>query len=106
MPDEQLQFPFPSLDFPGRTILTVAEIAQKLHVSDQQVLNLAEEGAFAGLDLKGLRATKRCLRIPIESYRNFILSRMSGEHRNEFLRALPRGVLRDLHREIGDWLRA
>lgn len=103
---EQLQFPFPSLDFPGRTTITVGEIARRLGVSDQTILNLADEGAFPGVDLKGKRATKRCLRFPIECYRNFLLERMTGEHRNELLRMLPKAALRELHREIGEWLRA
>jgi predicted DNA-binding transcriptional regulator AlpA len=105
MPAEQLQFPFPSLDFPGRSTLSAFEVAEKLGVSDQHILNLAEEGSFPGLELKGAKATKRALRIPIESYREFIVSRMTGPARNGLLRQLPRAALRDLHREIGEWLR-
>lgn len=105
MPAEQLQFPFPSLDFPGRTMLTVSEIAERLGISDRHVLNLAEDGSFPGLDFKGAKATKRALRIPIENYRDFIVSRMTGPQRSAFLRQLPRAALRDLHREIGEWLR-
>ncbi len=102
---EQLQFPFPSLDFPGRTALTISEIAERLGISDQHVLNLADDGSFPGLELKGAKASKRSLRIPIENYRDFIVSRMTGPARNQFLRVLPRAALRDLHREIGEWLR-
>ncbi len=103
---EQLQFPFPSLDFPGRTTLTVNEVAERLGVTDRHLMNLAEDGSFPGIDLKGAKATKRTLRIPIENYRDFIVSRMTGPERASFLRTLPRAALRDLHREIGEWLRA
>lgn len=103
---EQLQFPFPSLDFPGRTTLTVTEMARRLGVSDQTILNLADEGEIPGVDLKGKHATRRCLRVPIESWRNFVLSRLTGPMQRDFLRALPKATLRELHREIGEWLRA
>jgi hypothetical protein len=75
-------------------------------VSGRHILNLADEGAFGNLDMKGVASTKRTLRMPIESYRNFILSRMSGPTQQHFLRTLPKAALRDLHREIGEWLRA
>lgn len=102
---EQLQFPFPSLDFPGRATLTVTEMAERIGVSDQTILNLADEGEIPGIDLKGKAATRRCLRVPIEGWRNFILKRLTGPMQRDFLRTLPKATLRDLHRDIGEWLR-
>jgi hypothetical protein len=97
---EQLQFPFPSLDFPGRSSLPVKEIAEKLGITNQHILDLVEDGVFTGLDLKGRDSAKRCLRIPIEVYRDFIVSRMTGPYRAQLIRQLPKATLRDLRKEI------
>lgn len=102
---EQLAFPFPSLDFPGRTVVSVPEIAARLGVSDQTILNLADDGSFAGIDLKGKRATKRCLRFPLEVYHAFVLSRLTGPLRGQFLRELPRATRQQLLRELQESLR-
>ena len=39
MPTAQTDFPFVSLDFPGRTALTVDEIAERLGVTAQHVID-------------------------------------------------------------------
>ncbi len=91
MPIEQLQFTFASLDFPGRSSLYPHEVAEKLGVSVDQIYKLADEGAFAAIDLSSSQkiSTKRLLRIPVESYRDFIVTRMTGPLRTEFIRQLP-----------------
>jgi predicted DNA-binding transcriptional regulator AlpA len=106
MPSEQLVFPFPSLDFPGRTAVTVPEVAAKLGVSDQTILNLVDDGSVAGLDMKGRRATKRCVRFPIEVYHTFVLSRLTGPLRGQFLKELPKATRLQLLRELQESLRA
>lgn len=105
MPIEQLQFPFPSLDFPGRTSVSIPEIARKLGVSDQHLLNEIDEGSLVGLDLKGKRATKRCVRVPLEIYHSFVLSRLTGPLRGQFLRDLPLATRKQLLRELQESLR-
>jgi hypothetical protein len=97
---------FASLDFEGRTVLSADEVAKKLSVTPQHILRLAEEGALTAIDLKGGKATRRLLRIPIESYREFIFWRMTGPRRWGFLRDLPKARLRELLAELEQLLAA
>lgn len=99
--DVQSDFPFVSLDFPGRTTLTMDEIADRLGVTAQHVIDLVEEGALCpAVDLAGKGASRRLLRVPVESYRNFIVARMTGPARLHFLRSLPAAVLAQLRAEL------
>lgn len=106
IPAEQLVFPFTSLDFPGRVTLMVDEIAERLGVTAQHILDLVEEGELVAVDLAGKGASRRTVRIPVESYRTFIVQRMTGLIRREFLRTLPKATLRELRREIDELLSA
>lgn len=105
MSPEQLQFPFPSLDFPGRTTLTAAEIAARLGWDEKHVRDLIAEGELPGIDGKGKGATRGSYRVPAESYRDFITARMTGPRRVELLRHLPKPVLRELVRELNEFLK-
>ena len=103
---EQLQFPFPSLDFPGRVTLTAKEIAERLGWDEKHIRDLIAEGVIPGLDGKGKDASRGSYRVPIESYRDFIMARMTGERRVELLRTLPKPILRELVRELNAFLNA
>lgn len=105
MSNEQLQFPFPSLDFPGRTTLTAAEIAERLGYDEKHVRDLITEGELPGIDGKGKGATRGSYRVPVENYRDFITARMTGPRRIEMLRHLPKPVLRELVRELNEHLK-
>jgi excisionase family DNA binding protein len=105
IPAPQLDF-FASLDFAGRTALSADEVAKKLGVTTRHILRLAEEGALPGIDLKGEKASRGLLRIPIESYREFILRRMTGPMRREFLGTLPKATLREMLGELKQLLAA
>lgn len=105
MSNEQLQFPFPSLDFPGRTTLTAAEIAERLGFDEKHVRDLITEGELPGIDGKGKGATRGAYRVPIENYRDFVTARMTGPRRIELLRHLPKPVLRELVRELNEHLK-
>jgi hypothetical protein len=97
MPTEQIMLPFASLDFPAdRTSIALWEMAAKLGCSTDHLLNEAEAGAIAGVDLRGANASRRNIRVPIEAYRAYVIERMTGPFRREFLRELPRAVLRQL----------
>lgn len=102
----QMTFPFASLDFEGYTILTVDQVAAKIGKSSKHILNLIEEGELCALDLKGKLATRRDCRIPLEAYRAFVLSRMTGQMRSDFIRTLPRAVRMELLKEIQESLRS
>ena len=105
MPAEQLQF-FASLDFPGRATVQVREIAERLGVSVRHLLNEIDEGALVVLDLKAARSSRRCARVPIECYRDYVLDRLSGPAmgRSELLRNLPAAVRRALIHELQESL--
>lgn len=87
---EQMNF-FNSLDFPGRTVLYVWEIAEKLGGTVQHYLNLIDTGELVALDTacRDGGKTRRMLRVPVEAYRNFIVARLTGELRMQFLAQLP-----------------
>jgi hypothetical protein len=103
---EQLQFPFASLDFPGRSSLYPHEIAARLGICVDQVYDLCDDGSLVGINVGSQSASRRSLRIPIEAYRNFIVARMTGPLRLDLLRHLPRATLRDLVRELQEILRS
>lgn len=103
---EQLQFAFPSLDFPGRVTLMADEIAAKLGVTAKHVGDLIDENELMSIDLGGKGASRRCIRVPIESYRDFVMARMTGPRRRELLTNLPRATLRELVRELNEFLRS
>ena len=97
---EQLAFPFASLDFFGRSTLALGEIAEKLGCSVDHLLNECEHGALCGVDLKGAKASRRNVRVPIESYRAYVLSRVTDPFRADFIKDLPRAVRLELLVEI------
>jgi excisionase family DNA binding protein len=88
MPHEQLSF-LASLDFPGRTTLTVAEIAEKLGYTAKHIARLIESGELPALDGRGRGVGRAAMRVPVESYRTFVTARMTGPLRAELLHALP-----------------
>lgn len=98
---EQIVFPFVSLDFPGRSAVTLGEISEKLRCTVEHLLNEYEAGAFPGaIDIKGTGASRRTIRVPIEAYRTYVLMRMSGPFRADFVRDLPRSTRRALLRDL------
>lgn len=72
-------FPFPSLDFPGRTTVKVSEIAEKLRFHRRHIFHLIEDGSLPVLDGKRNNANKSSIRVPIEAYRAFVIQRMSTD---------------------------
>ncbi len=96
---QQLTF-FHSLDFPGRTVLYVNEIGNKLGISRQQVVNLMDCGELGYINVATDPTTRPCRRIPIESYRNFIVRRLDSDERLQFLRDLPVSTRLELISEL------
>lgn len=98
---EQLQFPFPSLDFPGRISLRVDEAAKKLGITPQHVIDLIVEGKLNALDVRGLGSSRATYRIPIECYRDYVVRCVTDQSaRLRLMRDLPRATLIELQREI------
>lgn len=96
----QLDFPFASLDFRGRTVLYMHEIAERLGCSIDQVYDLADDGSLVAVNIASQGASRRELRVPIEAWRDFILVRMTGPARRNFLRQLPPQVRAELLAEL------
>lgn len=98
-------FPFPSLDFPGRVTLTVSEVAGKLGWTAKHVADLIVEGQLGALDGKGKSANRSSYRIPIDDYREFIISRMTAPHPQKFFTSLSRARLGEIARELNEYIK-
>jgi len=73
-----MSLPFPSLDFQGRTTLTVNDIANKLRYTPEHVIGLIECGELVSVNGSRSVETRMSYRVPIEAYREFIRSRMTA----------------------------
>jgi hypothetical protein len=108
--ERQLEFPYASLDFPEqkRKTVKVSEIAERTGYSANHILNLIDSGAITAMDAKGVGASRKCIRVPIEEYRAWILRSLTGpaSTRSEFLDTLPKLVLIALHDEISQRISA
>jgi excisionase family DNA binding protein len=65
---------FPSLCFPqDRTVLAVGEVARRMRVSEQHVINLIENGRLRAVNL-GASSSARWpyYRIPIEAWESYV----------------------------------
>lgn len=100
----QLEFPFGSLDFPGRTNLTIAEVASRLGVSDRHVVNLIESGQLNALNLGHKGKGRAWYRIPAESWRAFVLQHLTTEVDRSPILAISTPALlahyRDVHKTL------
>ena len=65
---------FPSLRFPkDRTVLYVFEIAARLNVTEQHVIDLIDEGRLRAVNVGGTGARgRRHYRIPVEAWEHFV----------------------------------
>jgi excisionase family DNA binding protein len=75
VPPEQLDFP--SLAFPrDRKMLYVHEVAERLSVTQQHVIDLIDEGKIRAINVAGDNPTNRkYYRIPVEAWQRFIVER-------------------------------
>jgi hypothetical protein len=99
----QLALPFACLDFPDRTSVSVQEIASKLGVTAQHILDHIEAGKLVALDT-ALVGTRRNPRIAVDEYRRWVLSLLTAPARRSFLTELPHATLRELQQEIASIL--
>jgi excisionase family DNA binding protein len=66
-----MQLDFPSLAFPpDRKVLYVSEVASRLDVTDQHVMDLIDEGKLQAINVGG--HTRKFWRIPVEAYLHFL----------------------------------
>src|SRR4051812_47449894 len=90
----QLQLPFACIDFPGRDTVAVWEIAAKLGVTRQHVLDHIEAGSLVAIDTAIVGRSN--MRVAVDEYRRFVLARLTGPARREFLRELPDTIRHEL----------
>lgn len=69
------QSTFDGLLFPGRRVLCVAEVAERLRITEQHVIDLIDEGQLRAVNIGG--ASRKFYRIPVEAYEAFLRSRDS-----------------------------
>ena len=105
-PDDQPLVRLDCLDFPGRSAVSLREMADKLGVSCDLLERLVDDGTLVALDLARRTGTRRLLRVPLDEYRRFAILRLTGSARSEFLAQLPPEALRALAAEIAALLAA
>jgi len=66
---------FAGLLFPGRTVLYVSEVAERLSITEQQVHDLIASGDLGAVDIGN--GTRRFWRIPVVEYEKFLKRRNS-----------------------------
>ena len=98
---EQLQL-FASLDFPSRSTLMLWEIADRLGCTVRHLLNQVDSGELVVIDLASKGSDRRAARVPVESYRAFIMKRLTGpaDVRMQFLRDLSPAIRRQLIEDL------
>lgn len=95
----QLALPFACLDFPCRDTVKVWEIAAKLGCSCQHIFEHIDAGKLVALD-SALVSSRRNLRVPVDEYRRWVLSLLTGPARVDFIRELPATTRRQIAAEI------
>jgi hypothetical protein len=67
---------FASLDFPDRRILSPLEVADRVGCTTKHIFNLILEGHLRAINISGRKsADRQTVRIPIESWRQFLNER-------------------------------
>ena len=95
----QQELPFALLDLQGRTVLSVKEVAAKLHCTPRHVCELISAQELAAVNI-GTGQSRMAARIPVEAFRDFVLRGMTCEFAVSPLRHLPTQSLINWHREL------
>jgi excisionase family DNA binding protein len=60
------------LSFPGRKVLCVLEVAERLGVTDRHIVSLIEEGRLGAINVGG--GSRNFWRIPAAEFERFLIS--------------------------------
>lgn len=75
------QLDFRNLLFDGkRTVLYVSEVAEKIGVTEQHVIDLIEEGQLGAVNVGGTINGRKYWRIPVAEYEKFLKQRQNVNH--------------------------
>lgn len=69
------QMDFNALLFPGRKVLYVAEVAERLEVTERHVRDLIDEGKLGAINIGG--GEMKFWRIPVTEFEKFLRKRAS-----------------------------
>lgn len=106
MSNPTLDSSYPSLDFSEGGALTVALIAKRLRTDVKHVRTLIHAGEIPGLDCRTKGSKRACLRVPVESFRDYVACRIQEPRRLDLLRGLPKKSLQALANELNQLLKA
>tara|TARA_X000001388_G_scaffold66417_1_gene53220 strand:+ start:528 stop:851 length:324 start_codon:yes stop_codon:yes gene_type:complete len=101
----QQELPFSLLDLQGRTVLTVKDVAERLHCTTRHVCELIDAEELAAINISKGRSRLHA-RIPVEAFREFVVRGMTCDFEVSPLRHLPVQSLIRWHRELTQHLRA
>ena len=103
---DTLEFPFASLDFPDRSTLTAEEVAEAANVTAQHIRDLLSEETIGSFNAGGTKnkSDREYRRVPIECYRDWILSTYKGPAVGKRLCGLKDRPLMNLYNDIKDEL--
>lgn len=73
--EEPEQMDFNSLLFPGRKVLYVSEVAERLQITDRHVIDLIQEGKLGAVDVGG--GLRNFWRVPVTEFEKFLKKRAS-----------------------------
>ncbi len=80
---EEFATAHPSLDFPGRSKITLQEMSQKIMVCERHLLNLIDEGSLKATLAEGIRSRRAATRVTRKAWLRFLQSRLFSHMRNQ-----------------------
>jgi hypothetical protein len=101
---KQLDLPFSLLDLQGRQVLTVREIAGMLHCTPRHVCELISSEELCAINI-GRGQSRMSARVPVESFRAFVLRSLTCDFADSPLRHLPTQSLINWHRQLTQHLK-
>lgn len=102
----QMELPYSLLETNGRSVLTVAEIAEQLCCTPRHVTSLIDSGELVAIDISGKGTSRMRARVPVEAWRDFVVRSVSAPLPKSPLRHLPANTLLRLYHELAEHLRA
>ena len=97
--EQQLSLPFACLDFPCRETVTLGEISAKLRFSVVHIWKHVDVGNLRIID-GALTKSRRAIRVPVDEYRRWVMTLLTGPGRTQLVEELPDAVARELYETL------